>query len=144
MDFSAAISGSELERLRVQVDSLNTALGGSREVSESLDKDDFMKILITQLTHQDPTKPMEDKEFIAQMAQFSTLEQMSNMSREFSTMKSVLMSNQAYSLLGRNVTVADGEQSVTGVVEEVVGREYPQLLVGGKYYDFSQVEAVKR
>jgi flagellar basal-body rod modification protein FlgD len=144
MDFSAAISGSELERLRVQVDSLNTALGGSREISESLDKDDFMKILITQLTHQDPTKPMEDKEFIAQMAQFSTLEQMSNMSREFSTLKSVLMSNQAYSLLGRNVTVADGEQSVTGVVEEVVGREYPQLLVGGKYYDFSQVEAVKR
>jgi flagellar basal-body rod modification protein FlgD len=144
MDFSAAISGSELERLRVQVDSFNTALGGSREASESLDKDDFMKILITQLTHQDPTKPMEDKAFIAQMAQFSTLEQMSNMSQEFSTLKSVMMSNQAYSLLGRNVTVADGEQIVTGVVEEVVGREYPQLLVGGKYYDFSQVEAVKR
>ena len=144
MDFSAAISGSELERLRVQVDSFNTALGGSRETSESLDKDDFMKILITQLTHQDPTKPMEDKAFIAQMAQFSTLEQMSNMSQEFTTLKSVMMSNQAYSLLGRNVTVADGEQIVTGVVEEVVGREYPQLLVGGKYYDFSQVEAVKR
>lgn len=144
MDFSAAVSGSELERLRHQVDSFNTALGGSREASESLDKDDFMKILITQLTHQDPTKPMEDKAFIAQMAQFSTLEQMSNMSQEFSTLKSILMSNQAYSLLGSNVTVADGEQVVTGVVEEVVGREYPQLLVGGKYYDFSQVEAVKR
>lgn len=47
--------------------------------NSSLGKDEFLKILMTQLQNQDPLNPMEDKEFIAQMAQFSTLEQTTNM-----------------------------------------------------------------
>ena len=52
-------------------------------MSEITCKNDFLKILITQLSHQDPTQPMDDKAFIAQMAQFSSLEQMTNMSTGF-------------------------------------------------------------
>ncbi|MFA9558081.1 flagellar hook assembly protein FlgD [Evansella sp. AB-rgal1] len=48
-----------------------------------LDKDSFMRILITQLQHQDPLNPMEDREFISQMAQFTSLEQMTNMNTQF-------------------------------------------------------------
>ena len=47
----------------------------------ALGKDAFLQILITQLQNQDPTSPMDDKEFIAQMAQFSSLEQMQNMTK---------------------------------------------------------------
>lgn len=49
--------------------------------SDVLGKDDFLKILMTQLQNQDPLNPMQDKDFIAQMATFSTLEQITNMGK---------------------------------------------------------------
>lgn len=71
-----------------------------------LGKDAFLKILMTQLQNQDPMNPMEDKDFIAQMAQFSTLEQMTNMASSFEKLATVQMQNQliAYSeFVGKEV-----------------------------------------
>lgn len=62
----------------------------------ALGKDAFLKILITQLQNQDPTSPMDDKEFIAQMAQFSSLEQMQNMTK---AMENLLESQQQSQLM---------------------------------------------
>ncbi|WP_214849652.1 flagellar hook capping FlgD N-terminal domain-containing protein [Exiguobacterium sp. s193] len=64
--------------------------------NNSMDKDMFMKILIAQLSNQDPTAPMEDKEFISQMAQFSSLEQMQTIGKGIDTM---LLNQHANSLL---------------------------------------------
>ncbi|WP_374724035.1 flagellar hook assembly protein FlgD [Calidifontibacillus erzurumensis] len=63
---------------------LETYKQGNRNApTNTLGKDDFLKILMVQLQNQDPLNPMDDKEFIAQMAQFSTLEQITNMSNNF-------------------------------------------------------------
>ena len=58
----------------------------ARETSSNLEKDDFLKLLITQLQNQDPTSPMDDTAFVSQMATFSSLEQMNNMNRTLETM----------------------------------------------------------
>lgn len=59
--------------------------------NSELGKDAFLQLLITQLQHQDPTNPMDDREFISQMAQFSSLEQMQNMTK---AMESLVSSQQ--------------------------------------------------
>ena len=64
--------------------------------NSELGKDAFLKLLITQLQHQDPTNPMDDREFISQMAQFSSLEQMQNMTK---AMESLLASQQQTQLM---------------------------------------------
>ena len=137
------MSGIEKQKVQMQVDNLNKSINEGREFKPEMDKDDFLKLLITQLTHQDPTKPMEDKEFIAQMAQFSTLEQMNNMSSEFEKLARMLTSGNAMELLGKTVEIAEGNHTVTGIVEEITGGEYPQLLVDGSFYEYSQVTSIK-
>ncbi len=126
----------------MQVNTVNAALKGGQAASSGLGKDEFLKILITQLSHQDPTAPMEDKEFVAQMAQFSTLEQMTNMSQEFTKLAGILSAGQAINMLGKTVEVIQGDSIVTGVVKEISGGDFPQLLINGKYYDFQNVQKV--
>jgi flagellar basal-body rod modification protein FlgD len=142
MDIAATLNAQERLLTDVQVGAFNKALGEAGS-SDTLDRNDFLKILITQLTHQDPTEPMKDREFIAQMAQFSTLEQITNMSQDFGKLAGILSKSQALGLLGKTVEILSGSEAVVGVVEEVSGREFPQVLVGGRYYDFDQVERVK-
>ncbi|MCC3357469.1 flagellar hook assembly protein FlgD [Bacillus sp. REN16] len=64
--------------------------------NDILGKDDFLKILMTQLQNQDPMNPMEDKDFIAQMATFTSLEQMTNMN---STLEKFVSGMQGEQLL---------------------------------------------
>ena len=110
--------------------------------NQALGKDDFLKILITQLSHQDPTAPMQDKEFIAQMAQFSSLEQMTNMASDFAKMARMLRGTEASTALGKAVEIVQGDNTVYGVVQAVTREEQPQILVNGMYYDWEKVFTV--
>jgi len=120
----------------------NLQLNPDRQPQQSLGKDDFLKILITQLSYQDPTAPMDDKQFIAQMAQFSTLQQMTSMADDFSKLTSMLMGNEASTALGRNVEISAGERTIQGLVQAVTRGETPQVLVNGNFYSWEQVTKV--
>jgi len=74
----------------------------TKDASKTLGKDDFLKILITQLQHQDPSQPLEDKEFIAQMAQFTSLEQLSNMNTEMKALRQTMGLSPAF--IGKDIS----------------------------------------
>ena len=145
MDIALSLTPQEQARVAEQVNTFNKTLNDGRgaKANAALDKNDFLKILITQLSHQDPTQPMDDKTFVAQMAQFSSLEQMTNMNDGLAKVADLLARTQAVGMLGSAVDIETGSDTVSGIVDAVTGGQYPQLLVNGQYYDASQVLKVK-
>lgn len=75
----------------------------ARTPSNELGKDEFLQILAYQLSNQDPLEPMKDTDFIAQMAQFSSLEQMQALNTQFSDFMASMNKANAYSLIGKDV-----------------------------------------
>jgi len=142
LGLNTALSAQDLASTKLNVDSFNKSIKGAKAGKTSLDRDDFLKLLITQLQHQDPTSPVQDKEFIAQMAQFSSLEQMTNMSAGFQKLSGLLASSEASQVLGKTVEIRDGGNLVRGVVDRVVRGDSPLVGVNGGIYDFSQIESV--
>jgi len=98
---------------------------GTRNTGD-LGKDDFLNLLVTQLQYQDPLNPTDDKEFIAQMAQFSALEQMQNLNSSFTATK-------AYSIIGKDV-VANIVDKTTKEIKVVEGSVSSIKYNSGKYY----------
>ncbi|AFT83614.1 flagellar basal body rod modification protein [Borreliella garinii NMJW1] len=109
----------------------------------NLGKDDFLKLLITQLRYQDPTNPMKDKEFISQMAQFSALEQMTNMSKSFEKLSSSLGIRRDLDLLGKVIKFQHGDgEVVKGRVTNIKTGAIPQVMVNGNYYVYKNILSV--
>lgn len=115
---------------------------GGKPQTQQLGKDEFLKLLITQLSNQDPTSPMEDTQFISQMAQFSSLEQMTNMNEGFKQLTSMMTGTQAAGTLGRTVDIDLGDDVLTGVVDATTLGENPQVQVNGTYYDMNKIKAL--
>ena len=80
--------------------------------SNKLGKEEFLKLLVCQMQNQDPLNPQNDTEFVSQLAQFSSLEQMTNMNATMSN-------TSAYSLIGREVIVQKADE--TGQYKEMRG-----------------------
>lgn len=122
-----------------------------------LGKDDFLKILITELKYQDPLSPMDSKESIAQMASFSALEQMQNLNKSFDNMANSItnqlmpsiMLQQASSMIGREVAyinpdikegTPEDEFILTGMINSVVVMEgSPVFIIGNHKVPFDEI-----
>lgn len=121
-----------------------TATTAAKSKTATLGQNDFLKLLAKQFQTQDPMKPMEDTAFIAQMAQFTSLEQSSSMASQLTAMNAKQDIATANSYLGRLVTVSDGKGGTT--VGEATGVEVadgvPRLVVGDYTYALNSVVRV--
>ena len=94
--------------------------------NSALGKDAFLQILITQLQNQDPTSPMDDREFIAQMAQFSSLEQMQNMTK---AMENLLASQEQTQLM--NYSTFGGKEVKWHELTEELDKDGKPISIDG-------------
>ncbi len=111
----------------------------------AMDRNAFLRLLVTELRHQDPTQPMQDREFIAQMAQFSSLEQITGMNSAMQALQQSFRAGEAYSMLGRKVDYVNSAtgEVVTGTVSRVSQRDNTwRLMVQGREIELSQVQSV--
>lgn len=111
---------------------------------QTLGQEDFLKLLTTQLVTQDPLNPQKDTDFIAQMAQFSSLEQSKTMQQDISSLRAQNRILQADALLGQTVELEIAENEISsGVVSAVrIDDGVPKITVGGRTYDLEQVRMV--
>lgn len=133
----------------MQIDSVlntqvtSTPIAEQRKVSSELGRDEFLRILITQLKNQDPLTPVEDKDFIAQMAQFSSLEQLQSMNNMYHMA-------QAFQLIDKDITAyaltENGQMDlIQGLVSCVVIKDrLPWLIVNDKEINITDLLEVKK
>jgi flagellar basal-body rod modification protein FlgD len=110
--------------------------------SRTLTQDDFLKLVVAQMTTQDPMNPRKDTEFIAQMAQFSALEQSKSMQKEMAQLRADQLFLQANALLGRLVELQEPEGTSGAVTAIHVVEGMPKIVVEGAAYDLNQVISV--
>lgn len=118
--------------------SLGPTVGESSRIpTRTLDQDDFLQLVVAQMTNQDPLSPMKDTEFIAQMTQFSALEQSKNMQRDMAHL-------HANAVLGRVVELKDDKgELIRGTVSGIqVDAGTPKIIVNGQPYALSALLAV--
>ncbi|HUB87066.1 MAG TPA: flagellar hook capping FlgD N-terminal domain-containing protein [Verrucomicrobiae bacterium] len=126
-------------------DSQNVADAVSSATSQTLSEQDFLNLLVTQMTQQDPLDPMTNEDMLGQMVQFSTLQSNTTMQSLLTGMQSGQSTSQADSLIGMQVNVQTDSNGDTtqGVVSGVdLSSGTPQIIVNGQEYGLDQVLSV--
>lgn len=101
-------------------------------VQTTLGQEEFLKILLAQLQFQDPLKPLDNQQFLAQLAQFSSLAQTTELNDRIDTLLTIQASNQSIGLIGKTVEVRSvtGEPASVGEVSSLSFSEgQPNLTV---------------
>lgn len=115
-----------------------SAIGGSTGTTtqttplnqSSINEQDFIKLLLAELTYQDPLQPMDNTQFLAQLAQFANLEQTSQTNSNMQTLLLMNSTGQSIGLLGKNVEAVTNQGTIDGQVTEVTFTSSgPQLSI---------------
>lgn len=115
------------------IESIGMASSGTGAALQTagLTQQDFLQVLMTQLSYQDPLQPMDNSQFLAQLAQFSTLGLMQQQNSDTETLLAIQSATQTVGLLGKNVQVTTTTGQEIGTVNEVTFQTdgTPQLTV---------------
>lgn len=117
-----------------------------RSAKKVLDQDDFLKLLITQFSTQDPLNPVTDTAFISQMAEFTTLENAKETQSEITRLRQQSANQEAVSMIGKQVELLsgdDGEITFGTVSKVLIDADGPKLVVGGYPYTVDKVVAIR-
>lgn len=118
--------------------------GQARAVTKSLDKDAFLRLLVEQLKNQDPMNPQDSSQFIAQLATFSSLEQLTNLNNGVRQMKHCQDMMQASTLIGKQVEIETEDGIISGTVEKVVvGSDNVKVFVDGNTYEIDSITLIE-
>ena len=117
--------------------SVSTTTATTNVAKNTLGKDDFLKLLVTQMQYQDPSKPMENTDFIAQMAQFTSLEQMNNL-------VTATQMTQATAYLGKTVAWENDKGEIsTGKVSSIsLSGSTVNLIIGSDKVSIDKIQSV--
>lgn len=115
--------------------------------NNAISQEDFVKLFLAQLNYQDPLEPLNNREFLAQLAQFSSLEQSRQINDNILGVLAMQASTQGLSLLGKTVEVNVGGQGFSGIVEAVhYASGQPQLTIkssSGSFIDQISLSQIK-
>ena len=122
---SLRMNDKEIRALKSEVGAYNVQNNFKREPQkDGLGRDEFLKLLTVQMSHQDPLAPMDNKDMIAQLAQFSSVEQMTQVNSTLEELTSFYSEQNSYSMLGRSVEfMDDAGNRFLGPVEMVMQNE---------------------
>lgn len=123
-----------------------SSVAKATDAAISLGEDAFMKLLLAQMRNQDPLKPMEDKDFIAQLAQFNSLNQLTQMSKTLDELVKSQALSQGSALIGKTVSGLSSDGSaISGVVSglQLSGGSIT-LDVDGKRIPLDNVHSVQQ
>lgn len=149
--FDTKLKGNDMLKSKFMTETVNKSLRkDGKEMTQTMGKDEFLKLLVTELQNQDPTNPMQDREFIAQMAQFTSMEQMMNMNKGMEKLAGTMNFQSSFELLGRTVSVnnesaVDTNNAVIHGMVESVSKSGNEVMVkvNGRQYPLSSVMNVE-
>jgi flagellar basal-body rod modification protein FlgD len=112
--------------------------------NSAMQMEDFLQLLTSQISNQDPLEPMKDTEFISQMANIASLEQMQQFTKGFETFADTQKDLVAQAYLGKQVNISENEEDASGIVDAVEMSESGDVFVtvGGKNYLPSNITKV--
>ena len=117
--------------------------------TQQFDKLDFMKLLIAQLQNQDPLEPLDNNQFVAQMTDFSSLEQLGNIDKSVNSLGSLLtdngnLLNGGAMLLNQEVSILNGLTEEVGLVDKIRMQDSKlEVSVNGIWFDSAQIREVR-